>query len=103
MTPPEPIPSKQHRRAAFRPNFTLSILYLIAFFFLFCMLFLLPALSEFTATIPPGTPDAEAQAMIEEFASKTIRPRLGWMLVAATAVTGLGIYAGFLPGTKRNG
>ncbi len=87
----------------FRANFTLSIVYLILFFFLFSLLFLLPALFEFTASIPPETSEAAAQEMIAEFAKKIIAPRLGWMLLASLVTTGLGIHRGVLPGTKRPG
>ena len=101
MAHPESTQSKKSSRARFRPNFTISILYLIGFFFLFSILFMIPAWNEFTATIPAGTSDTEAQAMVEEFTRKTFEPLLGWMLVAATAATCLGIFGGFLPWTKR--
>ncbi len=101
MAHPESPQRKNRSKVRFRPNFTLSILYLIGFFALFSFLFLMPPLIEFADSLPSGISEDEAVAMRNEFASKKLGPLLGWMLVAATTVTGLGIYAGILPGTKR--
>ncbi len=92
--------SARSEKAVFRPNFTLSILYLIFFFFCYALLFMYPDLSEFARTLPPSTPLEEANAKMGAYAKSLIGPRLIWMLGAALATTALGIYSGVLPGVR---
>jgi hypothetical protein len=92
--------SGKSKKAVFRPNFTLSIVYLFLFFFIYSMLFMLPALRDFSNTLPLSMPLEEANAEIAAYAKGLIGPRLIWMLGAALTTTALGIYSGVLPGVR---
>jgi hypothetical protein len=79
----------------FRPRFTVSLLYLFGFFFLYCLLLVAPSLWEVFRTVPPGP---EQQAAAQQVAHEVIRPRL-WIAVALSAVTTvLGAHYRILPG-----
>jgi hypothetical protein len=81
-----------------RPRFTLGMLYLFGFFFLFCLILILPALWEVLRSMPPGP---EQQAAAEEAAREAAAGKLGLAFALATAATGLGMYRGWLPGTRE--
>jgi hypothetical protein len=79
----------------FRPRFTLSILYLIGFFFLYCLLLIAPSLLEVLQTVPPGP---EQQEAAQQVAHDVVRPRL-WVAVVLSALTTiLGAHYRLLPG-----
>lgn len=79
----------------FRPRFTLSILYLFGFFFLYCVLLVAPSLLEVLRTIPPGP---EQQEAAQRVAQEVVRPRL-WVAVVLSALTTiLGAHYRILPG-----
>lgn len=84
-------------RAVLRPRFTLAMLYLFGFFFLFCLILVAPALWEVLVSMPPG-PEQEAAA--REAAREAARGRLTMAFALATAATGIGMYRGWLPGTR---
>ena len=85
-------------RAVLRPRFTLTMLYLFGFFFVFCLILVAPALWDVLVSMPPG-PEQEQAAM--EAAREAARGRLGIAFALATAVTGIGIYGRWLPGARE--
>ena len=88
---------KRAQRAIMRPRFTLLMLYLFAFFFLFCMILVMPALFEVLRTLPPG-PEQEEAARIA--ARDAASGKLGMAFLLAITVTGVGLYKRWLPGTQ---
>jgi hypothetical protein len=85
-------------RATFQPRITISLLYFLMFFFAILWLIALPALLEVARNFSPGPEQQEAATQAVRTA---VRP---WLLAAlglALVVTGLGIYTGWLPGTRR--
>ncbi len=80
-----------------RPRFTLMVLYLFAFFFLYCFLLVAPVLWEVLTSMPPGAEQEEAARVA---AKETIQPRLWIAVVAAVMTAGVGISRGLLPGTR---
>ncbi|MGH0031792.1 MAG: hypothetical protein ACQGVC_18545 [Myxococcota bacterium] len=80
-----------------RPRFTLGMLYLFAFFFLFCLLLVAPALWEVLHSMPPG-PEMEAAA--NRAAREAMQGKMLLAFALATAATGAGMYTGWLPGTR---
>jgi len=83
-------------RAVMRPRFTLMMLYLFAFFFLFCMILVGPALWHVLQSMPPG-PEQEEAARVA--AREAARGKLGIAFVLAVTATGIGVYQRWLPGT----
>lgn len=92
------LPQHGHRRAVLRPRFTLTMLYLFGFFFLFCLVLVGPALWEVLVSMPPG-PEQQEAAM--RAAHEAASGRLGIAFALATAATGIGIYTRTLPGARR--
>jgi hypothetical protein len=80
-----------------KPRFTLGILYVFGFFFLYCFLLVAPGLWEVLQSTPVGPEQEEVAAQV---AKETIQPRLWIALVAAVATVALGMYRGVLPGTR---
>jgi hypothetical protein len=80
-----------------RPRFTLGMLYLFGFFFLFCLILVLPALWDVLQSMPPGP---EQQEAAREAARKAASGKLGLAFALATAATGIGMFKGWLPGTR---
>jgi ABC-type sulfate transport system permease component len=80
-----------------KPRFTLGILYLFAFFFLYCFLLVAPALWEVLQTTPVGPEQEEVAARV---AKEAIQPHLWIAFVAAVATVALGMGRGVLPGTR---
>lgn len=86
----------------FQPRFTVGLLYLCVFFFLYALLIVAPPLWEMWQSLPAGAEeDEEALARAGELARRTVQPRLWIALAAALLSTGIGSYAGLLPGTGR--
>jgi hypothetical protein len=84
-----------HGGAAFRPRFTLTILYFFAFLLLFCAALAAPALLEVLRNMPPG-PEQEAAA--REAARRAVAPHLPVAALAALATTALCITTRLHPG-----
>ena len=101
------MPEAGSRRAGtpvFRPRFTLTLLYLAFFFFLFGLLLALPELLEGARDLGPGPEELTPEEL--DRARDTARDALqgGRLLVAlalAVIATGLGTYARVLPGLRE--
>jgi ABC-type sulfate transport system permease component len=91
------LPPRRRPPQIFQPRFTLSILYVFVFFFLFCLMIVAPALYEVWQAMPPG-PEQEAAA--ERAARAAMGSRSYVALFAAVAVTAVGAYARVLPGLR---
>jgi hypothetical protein len=88
--------------AAFRPRFTLTIVYFFAFLLLFCAALAAPALYEVSQAIPGGPdPDAAAYDAGYEAARRVVGPRVLLAALAALATTAVGVSARLLPGFRR--
>jgi len=93
-----PILSRR-RPPAFRPSFTLALLYLVVFFFAFAFLLIMPELMAVLRDVPPGP---EQEAVARRVAQQAAAPRLPWALLLSLAALGLGSYLRVLPGLKRD-
>jgi len=99
--PPEQRPPYYRKvGASFQPRFTLGILYLFGFFFLYCLLLVAPSLLEVLDTVPTGP---EQQEAAERVAREVIRPRLWLAVVLAASTTVLGSHFRLLPGMRPPG
>lgn len=102
MSPPLPDPLPVRRRPEpFRPTFTLTLLYFALFCLLYGLLLVLPALWPLLSQPTPAGSEQAVQQQASAIAREAIRGRLGVMVLAALATTGLGVWAGVLPGVKR--
>jgi hypothetical protein len=97
QSPQPPSLPPRRQRPAFRPSFTLALLYLAGFFTLFALLLIAPELSKVLEEVPPGP---EQQRIAEQVAREAARPRIFYALVLALAAVGLGSYLRVLPGLK---
>jgi hypothetical protein len=97
QSPQPPSLPPRRQRPAFRPSFTLALLYLAGFFTLFALLLIAPELSKVLGEVPPGP---EQQRIAEQVAREAARPRIFYALVLALAAVGLGSYLRVLPGLK---
>jgi hypothetical protein len=101
---PDERPLPRLRRAApFRPRFTLVLLYVLAFFLLYAMLFALPDLVAGARELGPGPEELSPEEM--ERARRISRDALAGgkvliAIVAALATVGLGIWRRALPGVR---
>jgi hypothetical protein len=97
------MPAPRPRRAPpFEPRFTLGLLYLGGFFFLFALLVVALPLWELWQSLPPGSEESEESlARARELAREIVRPRLWLALAAALVTTAIGAWTGRLPGTSR--
>ncbi len=94
---------RRPRPPSFQPRFTLGLLYLGGFFFLYALLIVAPPLWELWRSLPPGAEaDEQALARAAELARQSVRPHLAIALAAALATTALGSWTGLLPGTGRH-
>lgn len=85
-------------QAVFKPRFSLSLLYLFAFFILYLALLVLP---EWATRVPIGDPDdVEAVAAAREVARDIARTRVLPALVLAVGTLTLGAWKKVLPGMK---
>jgi len=83
--------------STFQPRFTLGILYLFGFFFLYCLLLVAPSLLEVAQTVPPGP---EQQEAAQQVAHEVVRPRLWIAAVLSALTTVLGAHYRILPGMQ---
>jgi len=98
-------PPLRHRAptAAFRPQFTLLVIYFFVFFVLFCFLLALPDLVAAARALPPRDgplTDAEREAGAR-IAADALRGKLPLALAATLAVLALGAWTRALPGLRR--
>ena len=103
MNDPPRTPQRPAAAPAFRPAFTLLMLYCFAFFVFFAVLLALPDLLEGMRTIPPAASLEEERAVGAEIARRAVQGKLFYALVASAVATGIGSYARILPGIKRPG
>lgn len=87
-------------RPTLQPRFTLGIIYILLFFFIYCFLLVTPSLIEVLRTVPPGP---EQEEIAREVAREAIQPRLWIALALAVATTAIGVSRGLLPGTRYRG
>jgi hypothetical protein len=80
-----------------RPFFTLAIVYVFAFFFVYAFALVVPALLEVLRTMPPGP---EQQAAAEQAAREAATGRIGLALMLALATVVLGVWSRKLPGFR---
>jgi len=92
--PARPAPPRRSS-PPFRPRFTIGLFYLVAFFFLFSFLQVLPALLEVLTSMPPGPAQERAAA---EAAQQSVRPLASVAL--SLGATSLGSYYRLLPGMR---
>lgn len=97
MSPPDP-PYYRKTGTTMEPRFTLSILYLFGFFFVYCLVLVAPALLEVLRDVPTGPAQEEAARAA---AQEVIRPRLWIAAAASTVTTLLGVYYRALPGFRN--
>jgi len=93
----QPPPYYRKKGGAFEPRFTLSILYLFGFFFVYCLLLVSPTLLEIIESVPTG-PEQEEAARVA--AQAAIQPRFWIAIVAASLTTVLGAHYRVLPGMR---
>jgi hypothetical protein len=98
------VPPPRAPRAVFRPRFTLTLVYLVFFFFLFGLIIALPDLLAGARELGPGPEELAPEEL--ERAREITRGALagGRLLIAlglAVIVTGLGSYARLLPGLRE--
>lgn len=101
--PRPPVRAPRRSSVAFRPAFTLFLLYFFGFFVFFALLLALPDLVEGARELPPGTGPIteEERARAARIASEAVRGRLTYALAAAAVALGLGSWLGVLPGLRR--
>lgn len=101
--PPSRPPGSRRRSTPFRPRFTIMILYVGAFYFLFALLLVLPALLDALAQLPPGgeTPTPEELELARDVSRGALSGGKVYVaLFAALAATALGAWRGLLPGLR---
>jgi hypothetical protein len=81
---------------SFRPRFTLGIVYIVFFFFLFSILQVLPDLVAVFSEMQPGPAQERAAAQL---AQEHVSPLTSLLL--AVAATSLGSYLQVLPGMRE--
>ena len=94
-------PGTRRRASVFRPRFTLLMLYLVACFVFFALIFALPDLLAGARELPPGgelTPEELEGA--REIARNALRGRIPLALGAAVVATGLAAWTRVLPGFR---
>jgi hypothetical protein len=99
-TPPSRPRPPYYRKVGptFQPRFTLGLIYLFGFFFLYCMILIAPSLIAILETVPTGP---EQQQAAEAVAREVIRPRL-WIALGLSAITTVaGAHYHLLPGFRE--
>jgi hypothetical protein len=89
--------ANRHGPPVFQPRFTLTILYLFAFFLLYCAILVAPTLIDVARTLPPGP---EQQQAAEAAAREALRGNLLPVFLAALASVSLGAWTRRLPGLR---
>lgn len=91
---PDPTTASKPR---FAPRFTLGLVYVFVFFFVYCIVFALPELAKVANS---GTPGPEMQELAKQAAYGSTRARLPYALVGAIATVAAAAYARVLPGMR---
>jgi hypothetical protein len=94
---PEQRPPRRAGPPPFRPRFTISLVYLVGFFFVFSFLQILPDLIGLLSEMQPGPAQERAAAAL---ARDGVRPLVSMLL--SVAATGLGAYLRVLPGLRTD-
>jgi len=99
LPPSKPRPSYYRKVGpTFQPRFTLGLLYLFGFFFLYCMIMIAPSLIEVLESVPTGP---EQQQAAEAIARDAVRSRL-WIAFGLSAITTVvGAHYRVLPGFRE--
>jgi hypothetical protein len=98
---PRPLRTPRPRAAyGFQPRMAIGVIYVLAFFFLYGMLFVLPELLDVLERMPPGE---DQQAVAQEVAHQALGTNVYLALAAAIATVALGSYYRVLPGMKPPG
>ena len=98
-------PPPRRPPASFTPRFTLSLIYLFGFFFLYCAALVVPALWDIVQAVPadietnPASQAATTEAA-KLAAKEIVRPRLLGAFLASVLTVAVGAWAGRLPGMK---
>ena len=90
-------PPRRRPPAVPRPFFTLAIVYIFVFFFVYAFALVTPALLEVLRTLPPGP---EQQAAAEQAAREAAEGRMGLAFLLALATVVLGVWSRKLPGFR---
>ncbi|MBW2313634.1 MAG: hypothetical protein JRH10_05525 [Deltaproteobacteria bacterium] len=80
-----------------RPFFTLAIVYIFGFFFVYALALVAPALLEVMRELPPGP---EQQAAAERAAFEAASGKIGLAFVLSLATVVLGVWSQKLPGFR---
>jgi hypothetical protein len=80
-----------------RPFFTLAIVYIFGFFFVYAMALVAPALLDVMNSLPPGP---EQQQAAERAAYEAAQGRIGLAFLLSLATVVLGVWAQKLPGFR---
>lgn len=88
-------PPRRRRPPGFRPSFTLSLLYVAGFFFVYAFLMVLPQLLDLLSSMPPGPEQEQAARRI---AHEGAHPLAAFLLSLAT--TALATHFQVLPGMR---
>ena len=96
-------PRRRPPPAGFQPRFTLMLLYVAAFTFVYCFALASPVLFRFFQIGSSGEAGPKEQAMLAEAMRAALRGRLWFAVIAAALTTGLGIRARVLPGFRPPG
>jgi|GEM_PF-2377956 len=93
-------PARPTRALPFRPRFTIMLLWLVFFYFLFALLLGLPSLLEAVRTLPPGGHSASPEDLARAAAimRRVLAGKLPLCLGASVVVVGLLSWRGALPG-----
>ena len=81
----------------FRPRFSLGLLYLVGFFFLYALILVLPALTDILAQVPPGPEQEELARQASQKAIRPLLPVAGGLALVSTLV---GAHFQILPGLR---
>lgn len=96
--PPEHPLAGRRRAPAFRPSFTLALLYLAVFFGVYALLLAMPQMLAVLRDVAPGP---EQEQIAREAVREAFRPKVVWALLLAIATLGLGAWLQVLPGLRR--
>jgi hypothetical protein len=81
-----------------RPFFTLALLYVFGFFFVYAFALVTPALIEVARSVPPGP---EQQAAAQRAAHGAAEGKMFLALLLSLVTVALGVWTKKLPGFRR--
>jgi len=91
-------PPKRRPPVVPRPFFTLAIVYIFGFFFVYAFALVAPALLDVANGMPPGP---EQQAAAERAAYEAAQGRMGLAFLLSLATVVLGVWSKKLPGFRH--